>query len=149
MRYRYNRGISNRQKILQMMMTDRLFRFGLLIMTVTFAQIANAEVYKWVDENGQIHYTNQPPGGQVSSERVEVDECNTDECIAERNIAKEQAQRRLQDTLRQLEEIDEAKRQATEKEAAEVSDSDGKAMPAPDNTPQRVLPPAAAQQGIF
>ena len=28
---------------------------------ITSASVVNAKVYKWVDENGQVHFTNTPP----------------------------------------------------------------------------------------
>ena len=43
---------------------------GLLFMLVS---VANAEIYKWVDENGNVHYGDKP--GQTDSQKVEI---NTD-----------------------------------------------------------------------
>ncbi len=41
----------------------RYFLLALLYAsTLLCVQVANAEVYKWVDERGQVHYTDQPVG---------------------------------------------------------------------------------------
>ncbi len=46
-------------------------RLSLLSATLLLASGVNAEIYKWVDENGQTHYTQQPPeSGQAETIQV-------------------------------------------------------------------------------
>lgn len=50
-------------------------RVGLLLLCalLTGAGAAHAEkVYKWVDENGKLHYTNQPPERSDNAREVEL-----------------------------------------------------------------------------
>lgn len=42
--------------------------FGLLLLLVGLA--AQAQVYKWVDENGVVHYTDQPPAKNAEPARL-------------------------------------------------------------------------------
>jgi len=51
----------------------KIIFFSLLI-GLSFA--ANAEVYKWVDKSGRIHFSDQPPLNQ-KSENIELDEIVT------------------------------------------------------------------------
>ncbi len=44
---------------------------ALLVLLVTVPLGAAAEIYKWIDENGQVHFTDSPPPNQ--GERVEVE----------------------------------------------------------------------------
>ncbi len=39
----------------------RLFKLGLLFLGTLLAAPAWSEVYKWVDENGVVNYSNRPP----------------------------------------------------------------------------------------
>lgn len=55
---------------------NRIRRLLVLLILVVFA--AGAEVYKWVDEDGVVHYSERPPeDGQVS--KVEIDEAPAEE----------------------------------------------------------------------
>ena len=38
-----------------------MLRPALLLMLVSLALPASAEVYKWTDENGKVHFTDKPP----------------------------------------------------------------------------------------
>lgn len=44
-------------------------RFFLLLFA-TFSFSAVAQVYKWTDENGNVHFGNQPPPGQQEEVRI-------------------------------------------------------------------------------
>lgn len=53
------------------MRVPALVRLSLLSATLLLCSGVNAEIYKWVDENGQTHFTQQPPAsGQA--ETIEV-----------------------------------------------------------------------------
>ena len=132
------------------MTTSRIVSFCLLLTVLSNCQSVYAEVYKWVDENGVVQYTNTPPENGASSEQVIVDECITEECLAEQAAASAEAQRRLQNTLRELEEIDAAKRQKLEDQVANSEEEKKVTVPAKvGRTPPPILPSAARQQGII
>ncbi len=138
------------KKVYTLMKVCRLMNFSVLFAAIIHVLPAHAEVYKWVDENGVVQYTNTPPEGEVSSEQVIVDECVSDECLAEQAAASAEAQRRLQSTLRQLEEIDRAKRQKLEDQVAKGEEEEKVTVPAKvGRTPPPILPAAARQQGLF
>lgn len=42
--------------------------FLILVMTLAGLTVANADVYKWVDENGNVHFTDTPPPKQQTEE---------------------------------------------------------------------------------
>lgn len=51
----------------------RYFLLALLYAsTFLCVQVANAEVYKWVDEQGQVHYTDQPVGITGNASAVDL-----------------------------------------------------------------------------
>lgn len=54
----------------------RLLAWGSLAIAATCATVAVADVYKVVDENGRITYTDAPPKGQ-RAEKVDIKDSNT------------------------------------------------------------------------
>lgn len=47
-------------------------RMLLITLLLVSASAARAEIYRWQDENGQVHFSERPPSGQ-SSQVVEVE----------------------------------------------------------------------------
>jgi Domain of unknown function (DUF4124) len=45
----------------------------LMVATAFFSFSANADIYKWVDANGNVHYSNTPPP-EVKGTKVKVDD---------------------------------------------------------------------------
>ena len=41
---------------------------GWLLLLLLLAPVASAQVYKWVDDNGRVHYSETPPAGTKPSE---------------------------------------------------------------------------------
>ncbi len=39
---------------------------------------ASAEVYKWVDEDGQVHYGDEPPKASIEQQRLDIPSLSTD-----------------------------------------------------------------------
>jgi len=69
------------------------FLLGLLLLVATCA--ANAQVYRWVDAKGTIHYSNAEPPAGVKADKLDIDarpgspspdtaECYTVRCQGER-----------------------------------------------------------------
>lgn len=52
------------------------YRFLSLIILIIFSTIVSAEVYKWVDNTGRIHFSDQPPLHE-NSENIVIDEVAT------------------------------------------------------------------------
>lgn len=47
------------------------------LLTLLTAAVAQAEVYRWVGEEGTVHYSGQPGGDGNQAERVDMPEVNT------------------------------------------------------------------------
>src|SRR5918912_542118 len=67
----------------------------LLFLLLSAPWLADAQVYRWIDEKGTVHYSNAPPSGGVKSTLVDIDtkpgppapdskECYTVRCQGER-----------------------------------------------------------------
>lgn len=52
----------------------------LLLASLSFSAVA--QVYKWTDENGNVHFGNQPPPGQ--QEEVHIRESKTGSMVTEK-----------------------------------------------------------------
>ncbi len=48
----------------------------IVLLSLALAGVANAEVYKWVDEDGNVHFTDTPPPKQ-ETEEVKIDRAPT------------------------------------------------------------------------
>ena len=89
-------------------MTPLTRRFAILLLGVV-PGIAAAAVYKWVDENGQVQYTQTPPPGGIESQEIKPPPPPAD---AEGAIER---QERLEKGLEERRESrEEATKQATE-----------------------------------
>jgi hypothetical protein len=53
----------------------RVFALGIILMVVCASVYAQQKVYKWVDEDGVVHFSEEPPG---ESSKVEVETFTTD-----------------------------------------------------------------------
>lgn len=58
-----------------MLRAIRVFRLGMLLLLCTTTMAA--EVYKWVDEHGNVHYTDQEPASDKEPAKVDVKVHNT------------------------------------------------------------------------
>jgi len=47
-----------------------MIRFGLLALILAFALPAHAQLYKWVDSNGRVQYSDRPPAGGKKAEQI-------------------------------------------------------------------------------
>ena len=68
--------------------------FGLLVV-LTLGAAAHAEIFKWVDKDGNVHYSDQPPPAQKSEEitRVTMDKVDTEAQLAAAESQRAMAQR--------------------------------------------------------
>jgi len=53
----------------------RVFALGIILMVVCASVYAQQKVYKWVDEDGVVHFSEEPPG---ESSKAEVETFTTD-----------------------------------------------------------------------
>lgn len=76
----------------------RLFDLLLFSGLIFFSSVACSQhFYKWTDEQGQVHYTNEPPPDQLPAE-IQIQKRLTDEQlrhIKERSAQQEQANKKL------------------------------------------------------
>jgi len=49
----------------------------LIVLSMLFAPVVNAKMYKWVDENGQVHYADKVPTQYLKQHREELNEQGT------------------------------------------------------------------------
>ena len=95
--------------------------FLLLILT-SHAGDSEAQVYKWVDENGTVHFSDLPPPGDPAEE-VELARQPSEQSLQQ---AREDAARRLQnqradsDARRETEESRRLEKEEGEQQAAEM-----------------------------
>ena len=52
-------------------------RIALLLILVFFYSLANAEIYKWVDDDGQVHYSDNPDQAPADAETTDTGPVNT------------------------------------------------------------------------
>jgi hypothetical protein len=94
-----------------------MFRRGLALLLIGLALPAAAEIYKWTDAQGKVHYGDQPPSGidakQINSRVSKESEAQALE--ARRKAAEKAAHRRLEETKASEET---ARKQATSEEEA-------------------------------
>jgi uncharacterized protein DUF4124 len=48
------------------------FLFKLLLLWVVFQSTVSAEMYKWIDEDGNTHYTQSPPPGDIQPDIIKA-----------------------------------------------------------------------------
>ncbi len=62
-------------------MYTRALALATLLLAVLVAPLAQAEVYRWVDEDGTVHYSDEPHEGGDKAEQVDVPEVNSAESV--------------------------------------------------------------------
>lgn len=64
------------------------------ILLVLSNAVWSGEIYKWVDKNGNVHFSDQP--GNSRSERVDVPKFKTDPVLEERQKRREESDQKQQ-----------------------------------------------------
>ncbi len=64
-----------------------------------------AQSYRWIDQDGKVHYGDKPPEGAATREIQ--GECNTPECIADRDAARQRADEQTRELQAQQAKRDE------------------------------------------
>jgi hypothetical protein len=102
-------------------------RISLVLLTITFGvllifQFANAEIYKWVDDKGGIHFTEDPATipekyiDKVKTRATEEDSMTTEERVREKKKHEEEVREQLKKKGREY-EANEFERRVKELEA--------------------------------
>lgn len=52
-------------------------RFVLLVIVAFFCQLGGADIYKWVDADGQVHYSDNPDKAPANAEKADPGPVNT------------------------------------------------------------------------
>lgn len=96
----------------------RLQTTALIIVTLLLQSPVFAEIYKWTDSSGEVHYTQTPPPGGISSQVIQgaPPPAESDETIR-------QEQQKLQERLDAMEErrAQREEEEAIEKQRQELS----------------------------
>lgn len=79
-------------------MRNYLFLVTLVMLFVTPAPVEAGSVYKWVDKDGNVHYTNTPPPEASQQERTVLDERGnvTDTLAAPKTLEELEAERKIE-----------------------------------------------------
>ena len=92
-----------------------------LFMLLCACGISNGEIYKWVDENGKVHYTQTPP--DKSAEKMNIDhdaEISAESFQDNQSPSSIESQRRYSDYLEQERLDRKEKREQKKKEKEEA-----------------------------
>lgn len=103
-------------------MTKKLIRkIALLVVLLCACGIGHAEIYKWVDKKGKVHYSQTPPDKSAEKMDIEHDtEINTDSYQNDQSPSSIESQKRYSDYLEQerLERKEKRDQKKKEKEEA-------------------------------
>lgn len=84
-----------------------MMRAALLVLCLSLPLAAVAEVYKWTDASGQVHYSDQPPSGQAKAIKgapaPSQDASAAQQALAEKDLA---FKKRQADTAKAKEKAD-------------------------------------------
>ena len=79
--------------------------------------LGGSELYKWVDENGVVHYTDKPPQDQQSIEVMDVqDETKQGESVYNKVIEQQRTRREYKAQQREQEAVERKAKQAEKSE---------------------------------
>jgi protein subunit release factor B len=96
-----------------------MLRVIFTVLLFTFSMVSNGELYKWVDNNGNTQYTDQPPpaGAAKTEKKLEIKLAPAQPAGEKTNARKSLAERELDFKKRRVaEEQEEAKQQKEAKE---------------------------------
>ncbi len=108
------------------MLRDNL-KLSLIILSVTFAGIASADIYKWVDDQGQVHYSQQAPESAPAEFIKTPPPPSVDPAQAQKEIdaliAQQKAAEQDKQQAKQLAEQRAAQEAALEKQCQDAKDA--------------------------
>ena len=84
-----------------------LFNCLFVCLSISFCNLASGQVYKWVDENGKVHYSDKPIDDKAESVDIKADISTT-----RQQEARVQANKLIQSQRRQIANEQEEKRDA-------------------------------------
>lgn len=90
-------------------------RILLLILAALLPAVACGEIYRWVDEDGQVHMSDTPPSGVTRFDR---------EVIDRRGLVRERQEAPPSAAEREARAAEEARRRAAEEKAARQAEAD-------------------------
>jgi flagellar biosynthesis GTPase FlhF len=104
------------------LMSGRLLQTSsLIVITLLLQSPVFADIYKWIDDSGEVHYTQTPPPGGIATENIQGAPPPAES--AQINDAEQQ---KLQQQLDAYEErrAEQQKQQSTENQRREVAEID-------------------------
>jgi hypothetical protein len=94
---------------------DTVMKNLILLLGLIVSAAAHAGVYKWVDDNGKVHYGDSPQASQATVE-MNVDQTTTESSVSEDLLSREEKRERL---LQSMEEDRIEKQEQRDKRKAE------------------------------
>ncbi|MCO7227075.1 DUF4124 domain-containing protein [Pleionea sp. CnH1-48] len=89
------------------------------LLALSLSQEAHAgKIYKWVDENGKVHYSDKPPPKQHKSEEIKVKKSAT----TKNQVDTRSAQQRVKDAQKWLNSTQEEKKQKRLKQQQQAAE---------------------------
>ena len=98
-------------------MMESVMRFTGICVLVMVCGVANAEVYRWVDENGKVHFGDRPPANS-NARALDMPESDSSQTPSVSDQERKERQKRLVEALEEERRIKEQKKQEEEARAA-------------------------------
>jgi len=92
-------------------------RFILPFLILLLPLLAHAEIVKWVDDKGEVHYSDQPPATAKAPKSLNIKNQPSSSAPAQKSLADQE----LEFRKRQMEAADADKKAAEEKQQAEIA----------------------------
>ena len=92
-------------------------RAVIFIFSFTFSAFSYAEMYKWVDEEGNTHYTQSPPPGDINAESIKPPpKIDTESASKDLEKKQERVEKLREQRITSAEEQEKAAQEEAEKE---------------------------------
>ena len=100
-----------------------LFAMSAIILGFWIFTVSAAEsIYKWVDEDGSVHYSDQPPGEATKSEKLRIESTPSNEVVRDAQAKRDRLKTEQQSRVVQLFAAREQERLQTESEQMQRDD---------------------------
>ena len=121
-------------------------KISLMVLLMMFGINAYAEINKWVDENGRVHYSDQPPPVSIKIKQLRTSSGSRDSADTSGETASSEpaAPKTIEEREAELRKAQQAKKEAADKAAKEQADEEA----SKDYCDQAKLSLKALQEGM-
>lgn len=121
-------------------------KISLMVLLMMFGINAYAEINKWVDENGRVHYSDQPPPVSIKTRKLRASSgsMGSPEASGETASSEPAAPKTIAEREAELRKAQQAKKEAADKAAKEQADEEA----SKDYCDQAKLSLKALQEGM-